>query len=373
MNSVLFNRRRAERFAQLLDEANGGRRHHVRSPVDNDLADLVAVGHRVSALKHSVDVDVDPEFRIGLRAMLVAAAEREGIGAVADTGATVDLEAFRAAASDAPKRRARRLRTRGAILAGVAVGAIAVSSMSAASENAVPGDALYGVKRSTERAQLALASSDLSKGQLFLDFARNRLAEAQAVAGGDGFTRALDDMDANTTEGVKLLTTTAVQRHDAAALDAIDAFLETQRKGVGGLLDATTGDRRERALASLGLLASVEKRADELRRTLECGGEASPGADALGPLPATCAAGGSPVAGGSADGGTQPGVGSSQPTETRPEKVDPRPGASGQPPSPGTTGNPAVTPTASAPTPSPEPAKDDGLLQDLGDLLGDLL
>ena len=48
---------------------------------------------------------------------------------------------------------------------------MAVSGMSAASENAMPGDALYGVKRSTERAQLALASSEVNRGQLFLDFA----------------------------------------------------------------------------------------------------------------------------------------------------------------------------------------------------------
>ena len=74
--------------------------------------------------------------------------------------------------------------------------------MSAASENAVPGDALYGVKRSTERAQLALASSDLTRGQLFLDFARNRLAEARRRQGdSDGFAGVLDDMDANTTAG----------------------------------------------------------------------------------------------------------------------------------------------------------------------------
>ena len=368
MNSVLFDRRRAERFAQLLDEANGGRRHHVRSPVDNDLADLVAVGHRVSALKHSVDIDVDPEFRVGLRAMLVAAAEREGIGAVADTGETVDLEAFRAAAADGPKRRARRLRTRGAILAGVAVGAIAVSGMSAASENAVPGDALYGVKLSTERAQLALASSDLSKGQLFLDFASNRLAEAQAVGDSSGFARALDDMDANTTEGVKLLTTTAMERHDPAALDAIAAFLAAQQKGVEGLLDHATGAHHTRALASLGLLASVEKRADELRDSLDCGDAASPGADALGPLPAPCASTNAP-----ADSPTtrsQPGGNTGGTSNDRPEKTDPRPAASGTP-APGPSGASSATPTPStAPT---EPAEGGNLLDDLGKLLGGLL
>jgi hypothetical protein len=367
VNSVLFYRRRAERFAQLLDEAHGGRRHHVRSSVDDDLADVVAIGHRVSALKHSVDVDVDPEFRMSLRAMLVAAAEREGIGNIADTGATVDLEAFRAAAT-APKQRARRLRTRGAILAGVAVGAIAISGMSAASENAVPGDALYGVKRSTERAQLALASSDLSKGQLFLDFARNRLSEARAVSDGDGFARALDDMDANTTEGVKLLTTAATQRHDTAALDAIDAFLKKQRTEVGSLIDGTTEARHTRALTSGGLLLSVEKRADELRRSLKCGAEASTRADALGPLPGACPAGSAPADGPATK--SQNG-GSGEAKDVRPEKSDPKPGSSDTPAAPGSADQPASSPAATSPTPTP--SHDGNVVEDLGDLLGGLV
>lgn len=370
MNSVLFHRRRAERFAQLLDEAHGGRRHHVRSPVDNDLADVVAVGHRVSALKQSVDVDVDPEFRMGLRAMLVAAAEREGIGNIADTGATVDLEAFRAAANTAPKQRARRIRTRGAILAGVAVGAIAISGMSAASENAVPGDALYGVKRSTERAQLALASSDLSKGQLFLDFARNRLNEARAVREGDGFTSALNDMDANTTEGVRLLATTATQRHEAAALDAIDAFLKHQRTEVTDLLGTTTDDRRERAMASVTLLLSVEKRSDELRRGLECGADAK-GSDALGPLPGACPAGSAP-ADAPADT-TQPGTSGRADENVRPEKTDPQPGTSGAPAAPGSADRPGVAGSSPAPTPTPTPSKSGNIVEDLGDLLGGIV
>ncbi|GIF70696.1 hypothetical protein Asi02nite_02140 [Asanoa siamensis] len=322
----------------------------------------------MSALKHAIDVDVDPEFRMGLRAMLVAAAEREGIGNIADTGATVDLEAFRAAAH-APKQRARRLRTRGAILAGVAVGAIAISGMSAASENAVPGDALYGVKRSTERAQLALASSDLSKGQLFLDFARNRLAEATAVRESDGFANALDDMDANTTEGVRLLTTTAMERHDTAALDAVEAFLKQQRTKVGDLLGTTTGARHERALTSVGLLLSVEKRADELRRGLECGAVAE-GADALGPLAGACAPGKAPAD--APAGQPQSGEQERANDEVRPEKTDPRPDTSDAPAGTGDAERPAGSSPAPA-SPTPAPSKSGNLVEDLGDLLGGIV
>ncbi|NJP31416.1 DUF5667 domain-containing protein [Micromonospora thermarum] len=291
MDSDLFSRRRAERFAQLLDEANGGRRQHKRSRVDDQLAALVAVGQRLSAAPPAVEVD--PEFRTGLRAMLLATAEREGIGAPATDAAsgstTRRTKAFRP--SLLPAVTARRARARGAILVGIAAGAVAVSGISAASENAVPGDALYGMKRSTERAQLALTSSDVSRGQLFLGFARTRLSEAAELRGDRaGYSGVLDDMDADTRQGVRLLTGAAVQRSDPAPLDAVNTFVTAQRQAVSGLLDDGTRTERDRTRRSLALLDAVRKRSDALRAAIACGLPAPAGSDALGPAPATCPA-----------------------------------------------------------------------------------
>ena len=217
-----------------------------------------------------------------------------------------------AGVSGAGRRPARggqrtRARVRGSIIVGVAAGAIAVSGMSAASENALPGDALYAVKRSTERAQLALASSDLSRGQLFLDFAQTRLAEAVAVQGDQaGFAAVLDDMDADTRQGIKLLTTSAAQRRDAAALDAIGNFLTGQRRQIAGLRNSATAADSDRAADSLVLLDSIGKRADLLRAALQCGAEPAARIDDLGPLPRACNTGRS-------SGGQQ-----SSPQENRP-------------------------------------------------------
>ncbi|MET7966634.1 DUF5667 domain-containing protein [Micromonospora sp. NPDC005305] len=280
MDSDLFSRRRAERFAQLLDEANGGRRHHVRSRADDELTALVAVSRRLTADRP--DVEVDAEFRTGLRAMLVATVEREGVGAAAKTATGVR-------GSLLPAMTGRRARARGAILVGVAAGAIALSGISAASENALPGDALYGMKRSTERAQLALASSDISRGQLFLDFARTRLDEAATVRDDRlGFSAVLDDMDADTRQGVRLLTTVAAQRSDPAALDAVDTFLGGQRRVVSGLLDRSDHADRDRTRRSLALLDAAGQRADALREAIACGLPAPAASDALGPAPAAC-------------------------------------------------------------------------------------
>ncbi|MFC7482286.1 hypothetical protein ACFQX7_22850 [Luedemannella flava] len=81
MTRTVFDRRRAERFAQLIAEDGGAPRHHSRSDIDAELAPLVEITRRVTSIP--VSAEPDPEFRVGLRAMLTARIEREGIGATA--------------------------------------------------------------------------------------------------------------------------------------------------------------------------------------------------------------------------------------------------------------------------------------------------
>ncbi|GIE50290.1 DUF5667 domain-containing protein [Actinoplanes nipponensis] len=287
MNLNIFDRRSAERFAELLDETNGGRRHHTRGQADEQLAELVAIGHSLSAARSGVHVD--PEFRIGLRAMLVATAERDGIGT---TAAAAEQQEPAEPVRKLLGRTGRRIRARGAIVIGVAAGAMAVSGISAASENAAPGDALYGVKRSTERAQLAMAGSDVTRGQLSLAFARNRLVEAAAMDGDNPeFRRVLGDMDNDTRQGVKLLTSSAVARRDKTPLASVDSFADSQRRVLSPRLEKLGAGNRERALVSLKLLDSVRERAADLRAGLDCDPVTQSGGDAIGPKLRGCTTG----------------------------------------------------------------------------------
>jgi hypothetical protein len=170
---------------------------------------------------------------------------------------------------------------------GLAVGTLAVSGMSAASVDAKPGDALYGMKRSAERAQLALSSSQVGRGQLYLGFAKTRIDEV--VTGRGDLLAILDDMDTETREGVRLLTTTAVDQHDPAALDAVDTFVSDQRHTIADMIDGLTADARTRTVTSLKLLDDVRKRVAGLRATLSCDDVASSEVDELGPVPSGCA------------------------------------------------------------------------------------
>jgi len=298
VNLDFLDRRSAARFAELLDETTGGHRHHGHGQADDQLAELVAIGHSLSAARPGVRVD--PEFRVGLRAMLVATAERDGIGRTATAAASVSADPDRAtdgatAVSPGPGlgilgRGGRRVRARGAIVMGVAAGALAVSGISAASENAAPGDPLYGVKRSTERAQLAMAGSDITRGQLSLDFARTRLAEAAALGGDQEFGSVLDDMDADTRDGVRLLTTSAVSRKDTNPLGTVESFAESQRRTIAPVLNRLTLANRERAEQSIGLMDDARQRAEDLRAGLSCTSIASIGSDLLGPRLRSCTA-----------------------------------------------------------------------------------
>jgi hypothetical protein len=168
-------------------------------------------------------------------------------------------------------------------VAGVTAGALILSGVAAASTGAVPGDPLYGVKRSEERAQLAFAGSDASRGKLYLEFARSRLAEAARVPV-TAIAALLSDMDTETRQGVALLTAAAVTG-DHSTLAGVTAFLQTQ------ITDLTTLTRRvpppdRDAVVGLSrdLLDKIKLRVEELGSAL-AHGCAVTGTDDLGPIP----------------------------------------------------------------------------------------
>ena len=136
---------------------------------------------------------------------------------------------------------------------GIAAGALAVSGMSAASENAIPGDALYGMKRSDRTGPARAGRLRPEPGRLFLDFARTRLGEAQVLSGDvNGVPGRPRRHGRRHPQGVRLLTAASVHRQDEAALDLIDLFVGRStagRRGADG--EAATGTVQGRIRTSL--------------------------------------------------------------------------------------------------------------------------
>jgi len=284
---MLFKRgrRRSDRFAEMLDESTGRRRRrHGRNELDIELAPLVVTAAEVSA--KGVSPAPTDEFRTGLRAMLMATAEREGIGVTADQKAA---QAASRAAMSAKTEVVRQVRThtsgraRAAVIVGVMAGALLLSGVSAASTNALPGNPLYQVKRTNERAQLALAGSDAGRGRLYLDFASGRLREAHQVSS-DWTGRVFSDMDDETVAGVSLLINAAVGG-DGDALDVIRSFLELQRPQLAGVT-AAVPNSTDLVRDSMKLLDEVTARVDVIAKAIAKHCPAFPTTDKFGPVPA---------------------------------------------------------------------------------------
>ncbi len=271
-----LERRRAERFASLLAGSSDDRSdEHFEVPL--------AVSHALHRVP--VNGDIDPAFRDRLRGRLVAVATVRP-PAECRPEARVPIS-HRSAESQAPGwRRFRRL----AVLGPVIVALMTVCGVVGASASATPGSLLYGIKRATESAQLALAGGDAARGQLQLGFAETRLGEAGQIRRDPAeVLSALAAMNSSIRQGSQLLTKAAIGDQDVQPLDRIDAFVTSQRPKLSSLLAVLAGrPSHAKAAESLALLDRLQVRADALRSAVRCAAPVRAPHDDLGPLPGTC-------------------------------------------------------------------------------------
>ncbi len=345
---------------------------------------MLAVGQTLATA--SPELAPSESYRMEGRAQIMAAAERLGVGRTyrEDPG---DLIVSRPAVGRAsvgtvhesasrrllpgqrgPKARLspNRSRARGAILVGLAVGTLALSGISAASGDAMPGSPLYGMKRSAENTQIALAGSDASKGKLYLEFAQTRANEAQQVSPNLSLLGGvLTTMDTQTNDGARLLLTDAVTHHSIADLNTVDAFATSQLNQLASLRAVVPTAEANRVLKEISNVNFIQARSAEIRSALTtC--TSTPkvtGHDYLGPQ-VSCQVG--------ASGATNTPIrhdgGSTGGSLTKPaERTTPA--------EPKTATSPAGTapaPAVSTDTPDPASSYDGGLLGAVEHLLGGL-
>lgn len=184
--------RRAAEFEALVEGTS-------RAPGDGTSAELLEL---VGALRELGEPGRRPEprpaFVTDLRERLLVAAREELV--VEDP--VVQQLTVR------PGRTSRDRRLSAALAGFALVGATA--SVGVAAQGALPGEALYPVKRAIENAETGIATSDASRGAELLENARTRLGEVDALAAtGDPEVAAveetLDDFAAQATEASDLL------------------------------------------------------------------------------------------------------------------------------------------------------------------------
>src|SRR4051794_21249502 len=161
MTPLFPARRSAERFDSLVE---GGRRDDV-DPATSDLLELVG------ALRSVPESQPRPEFVADLRDRLMVAAATELKPAPATLRVRDDVA--RLTVKPVRSRRERRI--------GIAVATVAVmgatTSMAFASQGAIPGDALYPLKRAIENTEAGFSRGDDAKGEAILGNASERLDE----------------------------------------------------------------------------------------------------------------------------------------------------------------------------------------------------
>lgn len=294
-----MERRRAEEFARLLDSEDPALPHQrsadptsARTDAAEAFAELVGVTERLGGLGEQLMAASRPSqhWQDATRRRLMAVAAEEGIGVTARARASAAVpETKRAPVHEDMFPRRPRGGRRLAIVAALLTGTVAVSGVSAASGDALPGETLYGVKRSTERAQLALAGNDLGRAQLYLEFARTRIQEAADVVGDDAaVASALSDATGELRSGTRLLGEIAVESGDPAPLDYIDLFTNEHRWVLDDLVAELDGEAFEAGEELAAMLEAAAVRSVELRGALDCT-EAGGDSDELGPIPGSCA------------------------------------------------------------------------------------
>lgn len=267
--------RRANAFAQALEEQSdrGTAAEQSEGPApapaaaESERARLLALASGLGALPKP---ELDPEVKVVQRAQLVAAFEamlQEGTAAGEATDQAVPEQRSRRARGAhratplgklRPRSRLAKGLTAGGLTVGVAAGAL--GGVAAASSQALPGDSLYGLKRSIEDVRLGLADGNDERGRIHLDHASTRLGEARRLMerGRSGpldheslgeVRRALSGMRHDASEGHRLLRR-AYERDPASLspMQALSSFADTHRETWGALRDrlpAQLGDVSE--------------------------------------------------------------------------------------------------------------------------------
>lgn len=318
----LVTSRRATEFARLVDLAvdRPGTNVACELASDEGIALLVSTAHQLRELRF--DADAAPQFRDQLRRRLVAVASvsppepvsRPRVPAPRTPMPMTTPGQVATSPAIPPTHRRRHARSpstspRLAFLAGALAALVLVSGLTLlVSSRALPGDTLYALKRSSEQIELALVHDPQQRALRQLSFAQTRLTEVTQLAQRDdtgplGSTQqpgaatgqltdadglllqALGDMDTDTVQAAKQLTSYAVQQLSDSTLSTLAHWAAGQRSTLTTVVSQLPEPAATRVQSSISLLDQIQNRIGLLRRNLSCACIDHTAVDDLGPVP----------------------------------------------------------------------------------------
>jgi hypothetical protein len=262
MSDLHRARARAELFAHAVDH---GPRHSSRLSDDPELTTAVEL---VGRLRTVGAVAPRPEFTAELRHRLL-----EQAAARAATTPTVvrsspngpedppPREDDDASVTDIRHRHGRHLRlvasTAALVLLGGGIGS------AAAAQQAMPGDTLYGVKRSIENVSTQVSVGDNSRGRRDLEHAMTRLAEVNALVKDGGsvatINSTLDTFSAQARRGVSRLVASYQQDSDITSITADTTFITSARQAIGQLAPKLPPESLKAAVEALATIEQLSQ------------------------------------------------------------------------------------------------------------------
>ena len=305
MTTLPSARRRAEEFADAVDPARGGTGGRSSAAAAGPLLEMV------EALRSVPEASAPrPEFTVELRQRLLAEAATVLVAAapvrVVEPGGAVTV----------PHRHTRRPgRVVAAASAFVVVGGTA--GMATAAQSALPGEALYPVKRALEGAELRLSTSDAGRGRKLLEQATSRLEELDSLLPATGSGAATASVAARLPGTVRAFTSQAVEGsglmldafeddRDPDIVDDLRTFTATSVDSLSGLAAVAPSEVGEELAAAAAAMQSVDETAVELCPTCSEGDPPVEVPRDFGEPPEDEVVGASGSGGAAGDGGVAP-------------------------------------------------------------------
>ena len=205
---------RAQQFHELVEQRSAG---------DASLPRYAGLLEVVGALRAVPAPVPDPAFVAVLRERLMAEAESVLVAAAAERDLT-DARLRLRPSTPPTRRRRRRL---AAVVSGVVL-AGGSATMAVAAQSALPGDALYPVKRGLENAHAELTFDRGDRGRVVLGDASTRLDEVQELSRQHADATRVDDALTAFTQqavaGSDLLVADYDANGDRTSITAVRAF-----------------------------------------------------------------------------------------------------------------------------------------------------